>query len=51
MQISVTFKNQQVLRDVNWDVKKGERVGLVGAFFNHTCNEESLEGSVDIPVR
>lgn len=28
--ISVTFKNHQVLKDVNWDVKKGERVGLVG---------------------
>ena len=29
-QISMTFKNHQVLRDVSWDVKKGERVGLVG---------------------
>ena len=29
-QISITFKNQQVLRDVSWEVKKGERVGLVG---------------------
>ena len=31
--ISITFKNQQVLRGVTWDVKKGERVGLVGAGF------------------
>lgn len=30
LQISVTFKNHQVLKDVSWDVKKGERVGLVG---------------------
>ena len=30
MQIAITFKNQQVLKDVSWDVKKGERVGLVG---------------------
>ncbi len=30
--IHITFKNQQVLRGVSWDVKKGERVGLVGAF-------------------
>ena len=30
MQISITFKNQQVLKDVTWDVKKGEKVGLVG---------------------
>lgn len=30
MQISITFKNQQVLKDVSWDVKKGEKVGLVG---------------------
>ena len=29
--ISITFKNQQVLRGVSWEVKKGERVGLVGA--------------------
>eukprot|EP00878_Enallax_costatus_P031305 GHUV01034225.1.p1 GENE.GHUV01034225.1~~GHUV01034225.1.p1 ORF type:complete len:665 (+),score=134.63 GHUV01034225.1:184-2178(+) len=28
--VSITFKNQQVLRDVSWEVKKGERVGLVG---------------------
>ena len=30
--ISKTFKGQQVLTDINWDVKKGERVGLVGAY-------------------
>ena len=29
--VSITFKNQQVLRGVSWDVKTGERVGLVGA--------------------
>jgi ABC-type dipeptide/oligopeptide/nickel transport system ATPase subunit len=29
-QVSITFKNQQVLKDVSWDCKKGERVGLVG---------------------
>lgn len=28
--VAITFKNQQVLRDVSWEVKKGERVGLVG---------------------
>ncbi|EFN51164.1 hypothetical protein CHLNCDRAFT_28318, partial [Chlorella variabilis] len=28
--VAITFKNQQVLRDISWDVKKGERVGLVG---------------------
>ena len=28
--ISMTFKNQQVLVDCSWEVKKGERVGLVG---------------------
>lgn len=32
--ISITFKNQQVLRGVTWDVKKGERVGLVGALLH-----------------
>jgi hypothetical protein len=32
LQISITFKNAQVLKDVSWEVKKGERVGLVGAW-------------------
>lgn len=26
----MTFKNHQVLKDCTWEVKKGERVGLVG---------------------
>jgi len=26
----MTFKNQQVLVNCSWEVKKGERVGLVG---------------------
>ena len=32
MQVYITFKNHELLRGVNWDVKRGERVGLVGAF-------------------
>ncbi|KAG6543893.1 hypothetical protein Mapa_014733 [Marchantia paleacea] len=28
--ISKTYKGQQVLKDVSWEVKKGEKVGLVG---------------------
>lgn len=28
--ISKTYKNVQVLKDVSWEVKRGERVGLVG---------------------
>ncbi|KAK9842531.1 hypothetical protein WJX81_004688 [Elliptochloris bilobata] len=28
--VCITFKNQQLLRGVSWDVKRGERVGLVG---------------------
>lgn len=28
--MAITFKNQQVLKDITWDVKRGERVGLVG---------------------
>lgn len=28
--VSVAFKNHQVLSGVSWDVKRGERVGLVG---------------------
>ena len=30
LQIRMTFKNHELLRGVNWDVKRGERVGLVG---------------------
>ena len=26
----MTFKNQVILKDISWEVKKGERVGLVG---------------------
>ena len=26
----MTFKNHELLRGVSWDVKRGERVGLVG---------------------
>ncbi len=29
-QIAMTFKNQQVLSNCSWEVKKGERAGLVG---------------------
>lgn len=28
--VAITFKDQQVLKNVSWDVKRGERVGLVG---------------------
>ena len=30
IQVAMTFKNQQVLINCSWEVKKGERVGLVG---------------------
>ena len=30
MQISKTFKDEEVLKNCSWEVKKGERVGLVG---------------------
>jgi len=29
--VSVVFKNQEVLKDATWEVKTGDRVGLVGA--------------------
>ena len=32
LQVSMTFKNHQVLKDCSWEVKKGERVGLVGEY-------------------
>ena len=35
--VSITFKNQQVLRGVSWDVKTGERVGLVGERHRLNC--------------
>ena len=30
LQVKITFKNHELLRGVSWDVKRGERVGLVG---------------------
>lgn len=30
LQVRITFKNHELLRGINWDVKRGERVGLVG---------------------
>ena len=29
--VGITFRNQQVLRDVTWGVQTGDRIGLVGA--------------------
>ena len=29
--VSVVFRNQEVLKDATWEVKTGDRVGLVGA--------------------
>lgn len=29
-QITKTFKGETVLHDVTWEVKKGEKVGLIG---------------------
>lgn len=29
-QITKTFKGETVLHDVTWDVKKGQKVGLIG---------------------
>lgn len=34
--VAVTFRNQEVLKDVTWGVNTGDRVGLVGA--NGTCH-------------
>jgi ATP-binding cassette, subfamily F, member 3 len=28
--IAVTFRNQEVLTDASWEVKTGDRIGLVG---------------------
>ena len=28
--VKKSFKGMEVLRDINWDCKRGERVGLVG---------------------
>jgi ABC-type multidrug transport system fused ATPase/permease subunit len=30
-QVGITFRNQEVLRDVTWGVQTGDRIGLVGA--------------------
>lgn len=28
--VAVTFRNQEVIKDATWDVKTGDRIGLVG---------------------
>jgi len=28
--VAVTFRNQEVVKDATWDVKTGDRIGLVG---------------------
>lgn len=46
--VSLAFKGQPLLRDVSWDVQKGERVGLVG--FNgagKTTQLKIITGEVD----
>ncbi len=44
MQIAKTFKEQQVLKDISWDVKRGERVGLVGELFSSLEITEATSG-------
>jgi ABC-type polar amino acid transport system ATPase subunit len=44
VQVSITFKNQQVLKDCTWEVKKGERVGLVGEW-GHAATSSSGSSS------
>ena len=39
LQIAKTFKDQQVLKDISWDVKRGERVGLVGRVPPNFCSK------------
>ena len=29
--VGITFRNQEVLKDVTWGVQTGDRIGLVGA--------------------
>ena len=35
--VGITFRNQEVLRDVTWGVQTGDRIGLVGANGAGTC--------------
>ncbi len=43
-QVSMTFKNHQVLKDCSWEVKKGERVGLVGESSPHRRAPSQVPG-------
>ena len=49
LQIRITFKNQELLRGVTWDVKRGERVGLVGE--NIQMHELCQPRSSSLPPR
>lgn len=35
--VAVTFRNQEVVKDATWDVKTGDRIGLVGP--NGKCGD------------
>lgn len=45
VQIAMGFKGQQVLKDVSWECKKGERVGLVGG-----CPAMSIVCITPVPI-
>lgn len=40
--VAVTFRNQEVIKDATWDVKTGDRIGLVGpnGGWLRKCREE-----------
>ena len=37
--VGITFRDQEVLKDVTWEVRTGDRIGLVG----HNYQVESLK--------
>lgn len=38
--VAVTFRNQEVVKDATWDVKTGDRIGLVGP--NGECGDSTI---------
>lgn len=51
--VAVTFRNQEVVKDATWEVKTGDRIGLVGPnggciFVDRTWTQFHAKLSVDI---
>jgi len=48
--VGVTYRNQEVLKDVSWEVKTGDRIGLVGANGGGKTTQLNILGGLAEPT-